>query len=368
MASVLGTMSDFRGYRKKLFTPFWILGVAATAALVLVGADAWIFALVLYIFTFIGFSGANIFYDASLPDVTTPSRMDMVSSMGFGYGYIGGSTIPFLISLGVIAVLSGMDFSGGLPIAGVKFSFALTALWWLVFTIPFLKNFRQTSGIDPVPTPVAVSFRRLAETFRNIRNYKKLFLFLLAYFFYIDGVNTIIKMATNFASSIGVGMLVLLGAVVGIQILAFPFALLYGRLAGRFGARAMLFTGIGVYTIITALGTAMPLVPAAAVIPVFIAVAFLVATSQGGIQALSRSYFASLIPDENSSGKFFGLYDSMGKFAAVLGPFLMGAFPRIAFLMGIADERVAYSFGVGAIFILFLGGGALLIASGRVRN
>lgn len=368
MAAVLGTLSDFRGYRMKLFIPFWLLGVAATGGLVLAGSDTWVFALVLYIFTFVGFSGANIFYDASLPDVTTPARMDMVSSMGFGYGYIGGSTIPFLISLGVIAAITGMNLSGGLPSAGVKFSFALTAAWWLVFTFPFLRNVRQAHGIDRVSSPVAESFRRLYQTFRNLRKHKKIFLFLVAYMLYIDGVNTIIKMATNFASSIGVGMLVLLGAVVGIQILAFPFALLYGKLSGRFGARALLFAGIGVYVVITALGTIMPLVPVSAVVPIFIAVSFLVATSQGGIQALSRSYFASLIPDENSSGEFFGFYNTMGKFAAIVGPFIMGSFPRLAYLLGIASEQAAYSFGVGAILLLFIVGGGLLFASGRVRD
>ncbi|MDT8299688.1 MAG: MFS transporter, partial [Spirochaetaceae bacterium] len=330
-----------------------------------VGADAWVIALVLYVLTFIGFAGANIFYDASLPDVTTPGRMDMVSSMGFGYGYIGGSTIPFLISLAIIAVLSGMDFSGGLPLLGVKISFGLTAVWWFLFTIPFLKNVKQKNGIDPVPSPVIESVRRLGRTFLQIRKHKKIFLFLIAYFFYIDGVNTIIKMATNFANSIDVGMMILLATVVGIQILAFPFALLYGKLANRFSARSMLFVGIGVYSIITGLGVSMPLVPVDAVVPIFIAVAFLVATSQGGIQALSRSYFASLIPDDNASGEFFGFYNMMGKFAAILGPFLMGAFPRLAFVLGIANERVAYSFGVGAIFLLFLVGGVLLVASGK---
>lgn len=368
MAAVLGTLSDFRGYRKRIFTPFWLLGVVATAGLVFVGDSAWQFALILYIMTFIGFAGANIFYDASLRDVTTLDRMDMVSSKGFGYGYIGGSTIPFLLSLGVIAIISGMDLADGLPVLGVKISFALTALWWFVFTFPYIRNVQQTHGIDPVPSPVAESFRRLGRTFREIKKHRRIFLFLIAYFFYIDGVNTIIKMATNFADSIGVGFMVLLGALVGIQALAFPFALLYGRLAGKFGARRMLFAGIGVYAVITALGTIMPLVPESFVIPIFGLVSVLVASSQGGIQALSRSYFASLIPSADSSGEFFGFYNMMGKFAAILGPILMGSFPRLAVLLGIADERVAYSFGVGAIFLLFLIGGILLAVSGRSKS
>lgn len=366
MAAVLGTVSDFRGTRAKMFRGFWLAGVAATACLVLVGEGHWQAALLIYVLTFIGFSGANIFYDASLPDVTTPGRMDMVSAAGFGFGYIGGSTIPFVISLVILAVLSGMDFSGGLPVLGVKISFGLTALWWLVFTIPYLRNVHQKGGIEPVPSPVAESFKRLGRTFLEIRKHRKIFLFLLAYFFYIDGVNTIIKMATNFASIMGLGMMVLLGSLLGIQILAFPFALLYGKLAGRFGAKTMLYAGIGVYTVITGFGVAMPLVPAGAVAPIFIVVSFLVASSQGGIQALSRSYFASLIPDRNSSGEFFGFYNTMGKFAAVLGPFLMGAFPRLAYLLGIADERVAYSFGVGALLLLFVAGGILMTVSGRM--
>ena len=368
MAAVLGTLSDFKGYRRRLFTFFWLMGVAATGSLIFVNSGNWAFALILYMLTFIGFAGANIFYDASLPDVTTNERMDMVSSMGFGYGYIGGSTIPFLISLVVIAVLSGMNFSSGLPVLGVKFSFALTAIWWLVFTFPFLKNVKQVNGIDPVKHPVAESFRKLAVTFRNIRKHKKVFLFLLAYFFYIDGVNTIIKMATNFASSINVGMMVLLGTLVGIQILAFPFALLYGKLAERFGARKMLYTGIIVYILITVLGVIMPLAPVSAVVPLFLSVAFLVATSQGGIQALSRSYYASILKDKDSSGEFFGFYNTMGKFAAILGPFLMGAFPRLAYILGIADERTAYSFGVGAILLLFVAGIILLSTADKIKE
>ena len=366
-AAVLGTLSDFQGYRGKLFLLFWITGISATAAMVLPGPGAWQPALILYIISFIGFAGANIFYDASLPDVTTPERMDMVSAMGFGLGYIGGSTIPFLISLIIIALLSGMDLSGGLPVLGVKISFALTALWWFIFSFPYIRNTRQIRGIPPSTAPLIESLRSLGRTFREIRRHRTVFLFLLAYFFYIDGVNTIIKMAANFADSMGAGFLILLIVIIGIQILAFPFSILYGQLSGRFGARRMLFIGIGVYILITALGTAMPLVPEHMVIPILFIVAFLVASAQGGIQALSRSYFASLIPDESDTGKFFGFYNTVGKFAAVLGPLLMGLFPRIAVILGIADERAAYSFGIGAVMLLFITG-ALLLALSRYRR
>lgn len=368
IAVVIGTLSDFRGYRKKLFFIFWLVGIVSVGALALVGNDDWIGLLVLYILGFIGFGGSNIFYDASLPDVTTPNRMDLISSFGYGYGYIGGSTIPFVLSLIIIAVLAGMDFSKGLPAIGVKISFLITALWWLFFSLPYLNNVKQKYGIDSVSSPIAESFRRLAKTFLEIKKYKKVFLFLLAYFFYIDGVNTIIKMATNFASSIGVGLMVLLGTIIGIQILAFPFTLLYGRLAQRFGSRPLLFVGIGVYVLITALGTIMPLLPTANVLVAFILVAFLISTSQGGIQALSRSYYASILPNQNFAGEFFGFYNTMGRFAAILGPFLMGALPRIAYLSGVTDERVAYSYGVGAVFILFVIGGVLLMVTEKTSN
>jgi len=368
IAMVIGTLSDFRGFRKKLFVRFWILGILSTGALILVGVDGWISLLILYILSFIGFGGSNILYDASLPDVTTPNRLDLISSLGYGYGYIGGSTIPFVLSLVIIAMLTGMDFSKGLPTSGVKISFAITVLWWLFFSLPYLNNVKQKYGIDPVRSPIAASFKRLAKTFLELKKYKKVFLFLIAYFFYIDGVNTIIKMATNFASSIGVSLMVLLGSIIGIQILAFPFTLLYGKLAQRFGAWPLLFVGIGVYTLITALGTIMPLLPETKVVPFFILVAFLVSTSQGGIQALSRSYYASILPDQNSAGEFFGFYNTMGRFAAILGPFLMGAFPRIAYLTGVVDERAAYSYGVGAVLILFVIGGALLFAAGKTDN
>ena len=364
----LGTISDFRGMRMKIFLIFWLLGVGTTFLLIFPGPQTWLWAIVLYVLTLIGFGGANVSYDASLNDVTEPSRADMVSALGFGYGYIGGSTIPFLISLGAIAILSGMNLSGGLPPAGVRFSFILTGLWWLLFSIPYLGNVKQTNGIAPVSCPFRESWRRLFNTLKKVGKHKEIFLFLLAYFFYIDGVNTIIKMATNFASSIGLSTLILLGTLVGIQILAFPFTLLYGRLAELVGAKKMLFIGIGIYIIVTCLGIVMPLVNEKHVTLIFLFVGFLVATSQGGIQALSRSYFATLIPDKDSSGEFFGFYNTMGKFAAIIGPFLMGVMPGIAMSLGLANEKNSYSFAPGIILLIFLTGTLLLIASIRSRK
>ena len=224
------------------------------------------------------------------------------------------------------------------------------------------------SFIESFNSPFRESFYRLFKILTKIKKYPQIFIFLLAYFFYIDGVNTIIKMATNFASSIGLGMMVMLGTIIGIQILAFPFAIWYGKLADIIGVKKMLFFGIIVYIIITFLSVMMPLVSTKNATMIFIAVAILVATSQGGIQALSRSYFATLIPDNNNSGEFFGLYNTMGKFATVLGPFLMGSMPALALKLGWENEKTSYSFAPASILVIFIIGFGLLYWSGLPLN
>ncbi len=356
LAPILGTLADYKGRRKKYFTVFLILGTAATALLILIQPGAWVPAIIVYILTAIGFSGANIFYDACLVDVAVPERMDKVSTNGFGWGYIG-STIPFVASLVIIFVMAGGDMSV-LNLTGVRIAFLITAFWWFLFSIPFLKNVRQNYGIDPSPQPLKDAFSRLYKTFKNIQSYRKIFLFLLAYFFYIDGVGTIIKMATDYGSKMGISSTILLLDLMGLQIVAFPFAILYGILSKKTSTRFMLFVGIGVYTLITLLAVFLPFMGAGMLIPMFILISFLVATSQGGIQALSRSYFGSIIPPDQA-GEFFGFFDIFGKFAAIMGPFILGFATQIT---------GSYSVGIGCIVILFAIGAFFLVQCGKEKT
>ncbi|MBF9017401.1 MULTISPECIES: MFS transporter [unclassified Oceanispirochaeta] len=353
LAPILGTMADYKGMRKKFFTVFLVVGTLATAMMIFIQPGAWLTAIILYMLTALGFAGANIFYDSCLVDVTEPDRMDVVSTRGFGWGYIG-STFPFVASLVVIFLMAGGDMSV-LNITGVRIAFIITALWWFGFSIPFLKNVKQRYGIEPSPRPIRDAFGRLYQTFKHIRSYKKIFLFLLAYFFYIDGVGTIIKMATDYGSKMGISSTILLLDLMALQIVAFPFALLYGVLAKKTSTRFMLFVGIGIYSIITILGTLLPFMGPDMLIPMFILISFLVATSQGGIQGLSRSYFGALIPPDQA-GEFFGFFDIFGKFAAIMGPFIMGF---------ATQATGSYSVGIGCIIILFALGAFFLVRCGK---
>jgi len=348
LAPILGTIADYQAKKMKFFLAFFLLGVIATLGLYLVAQGEWVKALLIYMGSALGFSGANIFYDAFLVDVTTEDRMDWISTSGYGWGYIG-STIPFVLCLVLITAHESLGFQSSVP--AVRISFLVTGLWWLFFTIPFLRNVRQVHFLESSASPVRDSFRRLGETLRGIRQYRNLAIFLGAYFFYIDGVDTIIKMATPIAIDVGIGESVLLIVLMVIQIVAFPFALLYGRLARRFSAKAMLFTGIGVYVVITLLAFFLPFLGSQeAKTALFWVLSMLVATSQGGIQALSRSMYGKLVPKERSA-EFFGFYNIFGKFAAIMGPVL------VAFFGGVMRNT---AFGILSINLLFVTGGVLL--------
>lgn len=348
LAPILGTIADYKNYKKRFFLGFFLLGVVATACLALTREGGWISALVIYIFTALGFAGANIFYDSFLVDVAPRERMDWVSTSGFAWGYIG-STIPFILGIALIMKYDLLGFSTSVP--AVKISFFVTALWWFVFTIPLLKNVKQTYFIEPSRSPVGDSFRRLADTFRRIRQYRNVFIFLIAYFLYIDGVDTIIKMATAFGTDMGISANMLMIILLAVQFVAFPFALLYGKLAKVFSAKRMLFVGICVYVVITITAFFIPYFkdPKTKVM-VFWIVSMLVASSQGGIQALSRSFYGKLIPKEGSA-EFFGFYNIFGKFAAILGPFLMGLVTQVTKSSGV---------GILSIIVLFVAGGIVL--------
>jgi len=348
-APILGTLADFRTMKKRLFTVFLLLGVGSTASLSLLQEGDVLPALILYMLSALGFAGANIFYDSFLTDVTPRDRMDWISSSGFGWGYIG-SVIPFVAGILLILNYRSLGFSSSVP--AVRLSFLLTALWWMGFSIPLLQNVHQKYCLESSATPVRDTFRRLADTVRNLKNYRALALFLVAYFFYIDGVDTIIKMATPIGLDVGIPENSLLLVLLMIQVVAFPFALLYGRLARFWSAKRMLFIGIGIYVLITFIAFFLPGLPTiGSKTAVFWLLAFLVATSQGGIQALSRSYYGKLVPREKSA-EFFGFYNIFGKFAAIMGPALVGFVSTLA-------QNTAY--GILSVNILFLIGGILLI-------
>lgn len=336
LGPILGTIADYRGMKKKFFTFFFVLGVTFTALLAFVPFDNWLLLLIFYTLAALGATGANVFYDGFIVDVTTDKRMHEVSSRGYSLGYIG-STIPFLISI-VIIILSQQ---GVIPLSTTnasRIAFLITAVWWVIFSIPLFKNVQQLYYVEREGKPVVQSFKRLGKTFKEIRQYKALFLFLLAYFFYIDGVGTIINMSTAYGTDLGLDATNLLIILFVTQVVAAPFAIIYGKLAGKFSEKKMLYVGIIVYIIVCSYAYFLKTVVD------FWILAMLVATSQGGIQALSRSYFGKLVPKENSN-EFFGFYNIFGKFASIMGPLL------VAFTAQITGKS---NYGVFSLVILFI--------------
>ncbi len=348
LAPVMGTFADYKGSKKRFFAFFALMGMAFTLLLPVVGEGDWRMCIFLFVAARVGWAGANIFYDSFIVDVAPPERMDRVSAYGYAFGYIG-SVIPFLVIIGLLMSGSG-DSPGTLPQGPAKIGFVIVALWWLLFSIPLVKNVRQVHFIPPSSTPVADSFRRLADTFSEIRQHRSVFLFLLAYFLYIDGVDTVISMAAAYGRDIGLGVGLLIAVVLFIQVIAFPFAVLYGRLAERFSAKRMIMAGIFVYCIITLISFLLPSFDPSVKVALFWVLSFLVGSSMGGIQALSRSYFGKLIPLDRSA-EFFGFYNIFGKFATITGPFLMG-------VVGMATGQSRW--GILSILILFVAGAWVL--------
>jgi UMF1 family MFS transporter len=455
IAPTLGALADFKGNKKKLLFAFILIGALSTAALAFVGDWKWM--LIGYVISHIGFSGSCVFYDSFLTDVTTEDRMDRVSSWGYAMGYIGGSTIPFVISIAVMLLNDYSAFS-------MKFAILIVTVWWLVFSIPILKNVKQVHYVETPPNELAKhAFRNLWDTMKRCVNNKGLFIYLIAYFLYIDGVGAVISLATNYGATLGLGTTGMILALLVTQLVAAPCAILFSKLSGKFGAIRMIIAAIAMYFVICGVGFFMGRIvephqldlvsttrasiaaqgvafegkedqkaweslsrdyvedaraslsaedraaafdevtvlmaqkaadPAgvsyafsgdaarqtaqSAIVSVgkdlalyakdtqkqadynaakslatslFWVLAVLVGTVQGGIQALSRSYYGKLVPQKRSA-EYFGFYDVFGKFATVIGPLLYAMFYFLT-------DRA--SIGILSLLLLFASGGLLLI-------
>ena len=455
ISPTLGALADFKGNKKKLLFAFILIGALSTAVLAFVSDWKWM--LIGYVISHIGFSGSCVFYDSFLTDVTTEERMDRVSSWGYAMGYIGGSTIPFVISIAVMLLNNYSPFS-------MKFAILIVTVWWLVFSIPILKNVKQTHYVETPQSELAKhAFRNLWDTMKRCVNNKGLFIYLIAYFLYIDGVGAVISLATNYGATLGLGTTGMIFALLVTQLVAAPCAIFFSKLSGKFGAIKMIIAAIAMYFVICGVGffmgrivepyqldlvnTTRQSITAQGVVfenkedqkawealtkdyvenareslseadraaafttvtnelaekavdpagvsysfasdgsrdiaanaimnvgkdlavyakdtqkqtdydaakktatALFWVLAVLVGTVQGGIQALSRSYFGKLVP-QSRSAEYFGFYDVFGKFATVIGPLLYAMFYMLT-------DRA--SIGILSLLILFASGGLLLI-------
>lgn len=360
LAPVLGAVADYKGMKKKLLSAFLGLGLAFTFFNAFV--DNWRLMLVGYILSYIGFNSSNLFYDSFLTDVTTPERMDKVSSWGYGMGYIGGSTIPFIISIALIMFGKKLGISST---DAVKISLVLNVVWWGLFSIPLLKNVKQKYYTEiPSSNLVLNTFISIQKTVGGIIKSKGILLFMLAFFFYIDGVNTVINMATSYGATLGLDSTGMILALLVTQLVAFPCAILFSKISKRTGTINIILAAICVYFVICIIGFVMGFgieqgfLSVGRALIIFWILAVMVGTCQGGIQALSRSYFAKLVPPEKSN-EYFGFFDIFSKFAAILGPLIYATVKAVT---------GRSSFSIFSIIILFLAGGIIMFAGREKIN
>ena len=342
LAPFLGAIAD-AGRRKKSFLIFFAyLGALASGAFFFVHAGAWLGAALTYAFGIMGFSGSLIFYDALLPSIVDEKRTDLVSSLGYALGYLGGGV---LFTLNVWMTLSPATF--GLANAGeaVRISFLTVAVWWGLFTLPIILLVPEPRRRAAAPqSAIRAGWQQLRHTFQKVRHMRTIFLFLLAYWLYIDGVDTIIRMAVDYGMSIGFQSNDLIVALLITQFVGFPCAIFFGKIGERIGAKRAIFIAIAVYLLVVIWAVQMTEKYE------FYALAVTIGFVQGGVQALSRSFYSRLIPHDQAA-EFFGFYNLLGKFAVIFGPVLIGLTGLIS-----RSSRV----GLASIAVLFVAGGILL--------
>ena len=341
LSPILGTLADTRGFKKPIFILCLVVGVAGCCAMGV--AKTWLPFLLIFVFAKVGFSGSLVFYDSMLSDVTTPDRMDVVSSRGYAWGYIG-SCVPFVVCL---ALVLGSGAIGLSQMTALNIALFITAAWWLAMTLPLLKTYRQLHYVEVEKHAIRQSFARIGHTLRHLHEDKQVFWFLLAFFCYIDGVYTIIDMATAYGTALGLDTTGLLLALLLTQIVAFPSALIFGKLSAKYPSTTLIPVCIAAYAGIALFAFFLTQQWQ------FWVLAFVVGMFQGGVQALSRSHFAKIIPPEKS-GEYFGLFDICGKGASFLGTMIVSVGSQ---LTGSANV------GVGSLIVLFIVGFVLFRVS-----
>ena len=343
---ILGSLADFEGYRVKFF-----IGAAATGIVACLGLAlplTWLPFLIIYLIATLGVNASSVFYDGFLVDATTPKRFNKVSSYGYAWGYIG-SVIPFILC--IVLIMGGESFGVGADLA-CKISAVITAVWWAIFSIPLVKNVKQVHFKPRVKAVIKSSFTDVWRTLVSFKSSKVIFYFLIAYFCYIDGVHTIIKMATSIGTELGVGSNDLLIALLIAQLVAFPSAIIYGKLADRINTRTMLIVGVLGYTVITVVAAVLmrPENSVEFLTMAFYGLAVGIGLFQGGIQAISRAYFGTLIPKDKAN-EYYGFFDIFGKYAAILGTGLIAFFTYLTGDVSLGILSLVALFVLGLFFL-----------------
>lgn len=348
LSPIMGSWSNYAGNKKKFFKLFLFMAILGGIGLSVPGMN-WIVLLVIFTISSIGYNLTNVIYDAFLVDVTDEERMDEISATGFAWGYIG-SLIPFFVGIIPYALTTFNVIPkeyNGLPIEQltISFAFLISLAWWWFYSQPILNEVEQTYILDKTSNSLGKSLKRLGGTLREIRNYRYIFIFLIAYLLYIDVVNSVIRLATNIGGDLGIGSATMLGVIVMVQVIAFPSAIFYGRLTKKFGAKRMIYYGILIYAI--GVYAVTRIVDQDTTYLMWV-VGALIGTAQGGIQSVSRSYFARMVPHEKAND-FFGFFSVFGRFGGIFSPFLIAFFQ--------APDRLGTN---NAVFLLLI---PLLIAS-----
>ncbi|MCK5760184.1 MAG: MFS transporter [Candidatus Delongbacteria bacterium] len=358
-APILGFISDNSSLKKRFLLIFTLLGSLSTILLFQVGQGMWLLALMLYVIATIGFSGGNIFYDSLLTSVAPKNRYNFVSSLGFSLGYLGGGILlAFNIFMSLNPEMLGIQSSAD----AVRYSFLSVGVWWILFSIPLFSFVKEKKDKRyRVVDSFKQSFKGVYATFKEIKDYKPILYFLIAYWLYIDGVDTIVRMAMDFGISLNLERDSMIKAFLLTQFIGFPAALMFGVFAkGKKGARNGIYFTLVIYLAVSIFGALLDSETE------FYILACVIGLVQGGIQALSRSYFAELIPNHRS-GEFFGFYNMIGKFAVILGPLLIGVTGLMLREFGF-DSKMATRGGIFSVSLFFIAGGIMFHHAVRVEK